>query len=336
MSLRPIRTLGLATGLLGVALLVGCSAGGRAQVTFKYSVEPARRLPAGINKIVIMPAKVGPTTDKKWSKVCTNTIESLIQESRSKFGTRVSITDKKNARPTFNERDLVSHRSRRSRFRRVSSKPSEGVILSNINVRLENNSGKHYIRAKYKNGRRVTSKNSTKSNGQKQLAVQAEFKLVDGRTNKVWERYAPRTYRLNENVRVEPVLEINRQKKFSNQEKIIARLMEKAITEFISRIMPTQICVEANVKSSGNKHCSTGISSLKSNNWSKALQSFKIALRENPKDHHAAYGAGVACEAMGKFNEAVSFYRHACAGADNPEYREARDRVKTFGHRARG
>lgn len=334
MSLRPIRSLGLAAGLLGVVLLVGCASGGRTQVSFKYSVEPARRLPAGINKIAIMPAKVGPTTDKKWSKVCSRSIQSLIQESRSKFGTRISVIDKSNARPTFNERDLISKRSRRSRFRRVSSTPSEGVILSSINVRLEDSNGRQFMRTSYNRGQRV--KEQPKSNGEKQFAVQAEFKLVDGRTNKVWERYAPRTYRLSENVHVEPILETNKQSKFNQQDKIIARLMEKVTTEFISRIMPTQIHVDALVQSSRNGNCKKGVSLLKSKNWKQAMLSFKLALKENPNDHQAAYGAGIACEAMGKFNQAVSFYRHACAGANNPEYREARDRVKTFGHRARG
>jgi len=334
MSLRPIRSLGLATGLLGVVLLVGCASGGRTQVSFKYSVEPARRLPAGINKIAIMPAKVGPTTDKKWSKVCANSIQSLIQESRSKFGTRISVTDKSNARPTFNERDLVSKLSRRSRFRRVSSTPSEGVILSNVNVRLEDSNGKQFMRTSHKGGKKVNDQ--PQSNGEKQLAVQAEFKLVDGRTNKVWERYAPRTYRLDEKVNIEPMLENNKLSKFNQQEKIVARLMEKATTEFISRIMPTQIQVDANVQSSSNGNCKKGVSHLKSKNWKEALESFKLAMKENPNDHQAAYGAGIACEAMGNFNQAVSFFRHACAGANNPEYREARDRVKTFGHRARG
>lgn len=334
MSLRPIRSLCLATGLLGVVLLVGCASGGRTQVSFKYSVEPARRLPAGINKIVIMPAKVGPTTDKKWSKVCSKTIQSLIQESRSKFGTRISVTDKSNARPTFNERDLVSKSSRRSRFRRVSSRPSEGVILSNINVRLEDNNGKQFMRTSHRHGKKVN--NQPNSNGEKQYAVQAEFKLVDGRTNKVWERYAPRTYRLSEKVIVEPILETNKMSNFTQREKIVARLMEKVTTEFISRIMPTQIYVEANVQSSSNSNCKKGVKLLKSKNWKEAMKSFKLALKENPNDHQAAYGAGIACEAMGKFNQAVSFYRHSCAGANNPEYREARDRVKTFGHRARG
>ena len=75
---------------------------------------------------------------------------------------------------------------------------------------------------------------------------------------------------------------------------------------------------------------------LRAEAFGDAVAMFRAALSDNPNDHHAAYGAGVACEMSGKYDDALSFYRQACGGEDDPEYREARDRMKAYGHRVRG
>jgi hypothetical protein len=60
-----------------------------------------------------------------------------------------------------------------------------------------------------------------------------------------------------------------------------------------------------------------------------------MALSEKPNDHRAAYGAGVACEASGDYEGALHYYKRAYAGQADPTYREARDRLKAYGARAR-
>ena len=74
---------------------------------------------------------------------------------------------------------------------------------------------------------------------------------------------------------------------------------------------------------------------LRAEGYEDAVALFKAALSDKGNDHRAAFGAGVACEAAGRYDEALSFYRRACAGRDDPAYREARDRMKTYGHRVR-
>ena len=51
-------------------------------------------------------------------------------------------------------------------------------------------------------------------------------------------------------------------------------------------------------------------------------------------DHRAAFGAGLACEALGRYEKALRFYNRALAERDRLAYASARDRVKTYGGRA--
>jgi tetratricopeptide (TPR) repeat protein len=75
---------------------------------------------------------------------------------------------------------------------------------------------------------------------------------------------------------------------------------------------------------------------LRGEQYDEALTAFATAVDENPGDHRSAFGAGVAAEAAGKFDRALKFYQMAAQEQENRTYREARDRVKAYGHRAKG
>ena len=79
-----------------------------------------------------------------------------------------------------------------------------------------------------------------------------------------------------------------------------------------------------------------GVKLLRAEMYEEALASFRAALAVDSGDHRAAFGAGVACEAMGQCDSALSFYKQACVGAGSRVYMVARDRMKTYGHRVRG
>jgi tetratricopeptide (TPR) repeat protein len=75
---------------------------------------------------------------------------------------------------------------------------------------------------------------------------------------------------------------------------------------------------------------------IRGEDWEGALQAFKAALAEDSQDDRAAFGAGVVCEKLGNYEEALKYYRNACVIEDELEYAEARDRVKRFIGRAAG
>ena len=117
---------------------------------------------------------------------------------------------------------------------------------------------------------------------------------------------------------------------------IIGNLVEEAVRRFLSRVIKIRVDVTESIESSGNENCANGVKMLRAEAYEEALSNFKMALAEDSADHEAAFGAGIACEASGRFDEALKFYNRACAegGDENPAYDRARNRMKEYGSRA--
>jgi len=332
--------------LLSVMAIVGC-ASERAQIEFSYMVQPVRGLPPGMTTLTIDPVKQsGPNTDPKWSDLVSTSINHLVNESASEFGTKVVISNRRDSDVTFEEADLAAAGS-------STGKPgtggkllaAQGAIRSNINVKVE----KHVGRARTISGIQAwgggghgwghgggdvqTEEVETVT---RNMTVQAEFKLIDTANNREWETYAPKTFRSTERTRTSPLFGSSQtEAELTPQDAIIGTLVEKAAREFISRLIPTKITVDVEVFASGHEMSMQGVRQLRAQMYDDALASFKAALAENSNDHQSAFGAGVAAEAAGQYQEALRFYQQACAGQDNPDYAEARDRMKEFGSRAK-
>ena len=102
-----VGTIGLSIALCSMTVVTGCASKEMAAVSFSYVVEPKEKgLPPGMKTVAIMPAKVGETTDPKWQELSTTVLASLINESRSKFGTDVTVTERRDAKAVFDEGDM--------------------------------------------------------------------------------------------------------------------------------------------------------------------------------------------------------------------------------------
>ena len=343
--LRISRATYLVGALLCVCILTGC-ASERAYVEFSYVVEPSRGLPPGMETVTIVPAKVGANTDPKWSDLCVTVMQSLVNESRNSFGTPVEVSDRRDTQATFDEADLAAAGMSTARGGSGGQiMAAQGAILSNINVKVEKHVGKQRTLSGlslwggggrgygHGGGDFRTEEVETVT---RNMTVQTEFKLLDTGNNKVWEHYSPKTFRATDRTKASPIFGSSQtEAELEPGDAIIGTLVEKGARDFISRLMPCRIDVEAEVVSSGNKNCVQGVKLLRAEAYGEAVSNFKAALADNPDDHQAAFGAGVACEASKRYDEALKFYNRACAGQDNVDYREARDRMKTYGSRVR-
>ena len=344
-----IRNCGtaLACGLLCLSMLAGCASPETAVVNFSYVVEATRGLPAGMKTITIMPAKLGPTTDEKWSEMCVTIMNSLVNESRNSFGTDITVSDRRDTQVTFDEADLAAagmSTAAPGAGGRLAA--AQGAVLSNVNAKIERHTGWQRTLSGLSvwggGGRywghgggnvRTDQVETTTRN----ITVQTEFKLVDTANNRVWEHYLPKTYRGTERTKASPLFGSSKtEAELTPTDAIIATLVERGAREFISRLMPCRIDVEAQVSSSSNPCCAEGVRLLRAEDFDGALSSFRAALKKNSNDHRAAYWAGVACEASGRYAEALKFYKKACAGQNDPTYREARERMKAYADRVRG
>ncbi len=337
---------GLVGGLTCVMIAAGCASRETANVAFSYVVEKEKGLPQGMKTIAITPAQVGETTDPKWSEMCVTVLGSLINESRSSFGTEITVTERRDTKPVFNEADLAAA----GMSNRQGGNPgqligAEGYLLSNINVKVEKHVGKQRTLSGLDlsgfggrgwGGGSVNAETEEVETVTRNLTVQTEFKLIDASNGRVWEHFSPRTYRSTDRTKASPIFGSSQtEAELTPTDRIIATLVERGAREFVSVLMPVRIEVEAEVVSSGNANCAQGVRQLRAEDYLGAIESFKLAMAESPNDHQAAYGAGVASEAMGRGDAALKYYNQACAGQDNKTYTEARDRIKAFGGRIR-
>ena len=74
---------------------------------------------------------------------------------------------------------------------------------------------------------------------------------------------------------------------------------------------------------------------LRAEDFGTSVAMFQAAWGANPNDHRAAYGAGIACESSGRYDDALKWYKRGLVGADRATYREARERMKEYGGRVR-
>lgn len=344
--LRHVGTIGLSTALCSLTAVTGCASKQTAAVSFSYVVEKEKGLPPGMKTIAIMPAKVGETTDPKWSELCTTVVAALINESRSKFGTEVTVTERRDTKAVFEEADLaaagMSTKKGGSGGELIGA---DGYLLSNINVKVEKHVGKQRTLSgldiagfgghRYGGGR-VNAETEEVETVTRNMTVQTEFKLVDSGNGRVWEHFSPKTYRATDRTKASPIFGSSKtEAELTPQDQIIGSLVEFGAREFVSKLMPCRVDVETEVESSGNKNCAEGVRLLRAEAYREAISSFQAAMGENPNDHRAAFGAGVACEASGQYESALKYYKQACAGEDNRVYADARDRMKSYAGRIR-
>ncbi len=338
-----VRPRALAGGLICVFLAGGCATE-LARVQFSYVVEPERSLPEGMNTLAIQPAELGSTTDPKWSEMCSTLLSSLVNESRIEFGTEVTVSDRRDTQVTFDEADLAAAGMSTARGGGGGQLLAvQGMILSNINVKVEKHMGKQRTLSGLDlsgfgghgwGGGRTRIETSEVETVTRNMTVQTDFRLIDTANNRVWDQWAS-SHTSTDRTKASPIFGSSRtEAELTPQDRIIGTLVERGARQFISRLMPCRIKVDVEVESSTNKHCMQGVQMLRAEAFEDAVTMFNMALSAQANDHRAAFGAGVACEASGEYGEALSFYKRACGGQLNPTYTDARDRMKAYGKRA--
>jgi hypothetical protein len=326
---------------------VGCGGKEKAFVNFSYVVQPTKGLPEGMHVLYIEPAKVGETTDKKWSELAVAIMKELVNESASSFGTKVVLADRRDSQVTFNEADLQAAGMSTSSGTPEGGKllGAQGAILSTINVKVEekigkqatisnifaaggggNNSGFGALDLQTREVDTVT----------RTMNVQCEFKLLDTANNRQWDYLAAGPFASTERTKASPIFGSSQTAAaLTPEDRIIGTLVQQCARQFLSRLMPIRIRVETEVESSGNKNSAMGVRYLRAESWDQALASFQQALTESANDDRSAYGAGVAAEALGQYDRALGYYRTACALKQSSLYMEARDRMNAYATRGR-
>ncbi len=333
----------LACMVASVGLVVsaaGCGGGSeKATVAIEYMLNPSVGLPPGMNAVAVLDAKVNEVTDTKWSELAANYVQHLIQEANEKYGTTLQVADRKHTSSVMKEQDLAAAGLVESPKPGAVAKQLgvQGLIMTEINVKVETHQGK---------GRTVSGMDMFGGGGHgwghgggsvqteeaetvsRNITVQTDFKLVDAATGKNWTTHSPKPYRQSDKTKVSPFFGSSKtEAALTPRDEIIGAAVESGARAFVSKLVPCAVRYEVEAKSSGQENCVQGVKYLRGDMYAEALSQFKLALTEKPDDDRAAFGAGVCCEALGDFDQALSYYKQAMMLKDREEYREAKTRM---------
>lgn len=344
MRLRSGIPVLMSVGVLGCFLGVGCGGSESANVRFSYRVRAANPLP-GNSTIAILPAQTGPATDEKWSDLCTTIVASIVNDSRTRYATPINVTERRDTKAMWDEVDLAAAGlTTRKGGSQGQLGAAEAILLSKVNVETKVLKGRQRTLTGLDlggfggggyGGGGANIETGEVETATRTMTVQTEFKLINSSNGGIIEQFSPGTMTRTDSTKASPIFGSSQtEAELSPQDEIIASIVEQGAQRFVSRIMDTPIIVQAAIQSSRNEACAQGVRMLRAEDWESARTNFENALAENPNDHAAAYGAGLACEASGQYEDAHKFYKKACAGQENEIYKEARDRVGFYKDRA--
>ncbi len=330
--------VGAALSAVMLATLIGCGGKERAVVTLQYTLNASKGLPAGLEAVDIAPAELGPATDAKWSDMTADLLQALIEQSKEKYGIPLRVAARAETKKVMQEADLNAAGLTQAVASGAPPKLMgiQAVITSKVNIKEEVAHGKktsmssmggfaHAWRYGGGGGGHMNTREVDKV--KKNVEAQATFQLVDIKTGETWALHGDR---LTSTEETDPSFFFGSgegEAGLTPTDRIAGTLIERVAREFIAMLMPCQVTTEIEVESSRAKACAQGVAHLRADEYPEALSCLKAAIAEDPENHNALFAAGVACEAMGQYDEALSYYKKAVRQADKPQYLAAKKRL---------
>jgi len=147
------------------------------------------------------------------------------------------------------------------------------------------------------------------------LTVQCTFQLIDVVTGKTVIQYAPPPYRKTDKASPSFLFGTSAGKADLNPvDHFIGELVERATREFVGMIVPVEVEYTCSLTGKG-KEGKAAVQALRADEYDTAWQLFADRHRKDPKQHETTFALGVTSELLGKWEDALGYYRLA-AGAD--------------------
>ena len=331
--MRTVK-IGLRLMMVGAvtALATGCGGSEEAMVTIHYTLNASKGLPPGLTQVAILPAELGPATDAKWSDMTSDLLGGLVEQSREKYGTQLRIADRVETKKVFAESDLAaSGLTQGGGGAPAQLLGAQAFIVSKINIKSQEKKTKKTVISGisgygWSHGGGGSAQTAEREKINQSITAQAKFQLVDAKTGESWTLHEDNV-QSNEETNPGMFMGLGGNSDLSTEDEIAGVLIERVAREFMAKLMPIEVTHVVEVKSSGHKASAKGVSYLRADMYAEALSSFKRALAEDPEDHRTLFAAGVACETLGDFEQALKYYKRACVVDDDEEYQDAKNRV---------
>jgi hypothetical protein len=337
--------------LCPLAFVTGCGASKeKAIVSIEYSFQPDKGLPPGMKALAVMQldaqseGTAGSEFDEnKWQEIVAEMMHRRITVANEKHNLGIVMADRASTKDVMKEKDLAMSGMADGAEIAEASKllGVQGLIRGRVIVKIDKQEGKgrtmkatSVFASVWGGGGSMDTEESSAI--RRTITVTPSFRLVDAGTSKDWFTWAPDKPFMQSEAKKPGFFFGSGQTEadLDPRDEIIAMCVEDAIVEFLSHIIPVDYDFKIELESSGNEACAMGVKLIRGEDYEGALSQFDAALLENPEDDRAAFAAGVVNEKLGKYPEALKYYKKACVVQQNPVYTEARDRVKSLMARA--
>ncbi|RMF83817.1 MAG: hypothetical protein D6744_04025 [Planctomycetota bacterium] len=149
---------------------------------------------------------------------------------------------------------------------------------------------------------------------QRTITLAGNLRLVDAATGRTWDTHEISAQTLEEE-KSYPFKDASRLS-MPPEEGIIRDILDQEVRKFCAAIVPITFEHDWKVKSSANENSQLGVKYLRAGDDAAALAAFERALADNPDDDRSCFGAGVACERLGRLHDARRYYRDALMACD--------------------
>lgn len=316
-----MRQLAIAVALcIASAGLTGCGAGAKkttATVNFSMTTQPKQPLPEQYMRIAVYNADViadaGSDTfdEKKWREMAADFVQSELQRAADEHNIPIKLVDREHMKASLGEKDMAAAGMTEGGDA-VSSSALAGanaILTSKITIKVDKQS-----KTEYKQGhsfRGIGFGGGEKTEESRNITVSCQFQLKDVASNEIIYGYTGKPRQHHEGGKGGMFKKSKTEVEMTPRDEVIGSIIEKELAVFMSRFVPVKFEDQTMVEPSNSENCKAGVSALNAEDWETALTNFKAALAEKPADDKALFGAAVACEKLGQFEQSRKYYKQA-------------------------
>ena len=311
-------------GLIAAALvLAGCGKG--PTVPIRYDRPAKWDIPTCVQRVGIAPFQGKTPRDRRWGDIASDQLMSELHECNCRYN-RYVLVDRKRLKQIMDEKDLqmaIADTATASRVGKIAN--VDAVIYGTVHVSTKDESASRRVFDPL--SRSLKEKRYTKRFCQ----VAVNFTMDDIKTGTTLATEAePREYNSEDDEKaggIGKALGIGAEK-LPPTEKVIAELVDRAVTSFAAGISPHRETFTETLAGSTSRLVRDGHEFAESSEWADALRCYQQAIQANCDDHGAVFNAGVMCEVMGELKKAEQYYDQAVRLEPKGEYIAARGRVR--------
>jgi tetratricopeptide (TPR) repeat protein len=316
--------------------LCGCGEGKeKTVVQLHYRLAPTKQLPPGMKTLAVLPAETTDEADAKWSELASNMVQGLLAQANDQFGCGLRFADRASIKRVLDEKDLtlsgIADGSMASSAAKLLA--ADGLVCSRIAVRVEKHRGvgKTLVLGGIPSAGSPNVHMKEVEKVSRDITVQSTFKLLDATTGQAWISYGGKTLTQRDVGKPSPFFGSDTtEADLTPVDQTIGQLVEREVRQFVAQIVPFELTIDVPIKSSDNENCVRACKLVSINDYQAALEAFNMALQADPQDHRAAFGAGLMCERLGQYDQALEYYKKAILIKQEPEYQAANNRVTEY------